>query len=199
MLIIIGSAQQYHQFRALMVKQDAILTPATASPAPQAINQDRIAKLFGIHAAQSASPPQTTNLQLKLLGSFVNVTPEISAALIQAKGKLARRLIVGQYVVTGVHLAAVSADHVLLERNGATERLFSPRIVESAAADDRAAYRASYAPLNTYHLGKLTGISSEQARQKNQLLRKLIKHHYTNEKVQFSFTAYSRHDLLAST
>jgi hypothetical protein len=98
LLILIGSAEQYRQLQALMGKQDAISTPATANPTPQAINQARIAKLFGAHVAQSAAPPQTTNLPLKLLGSFVNVAPENSAALIQADGKAARRVIVQVFV-----------------------------------------------------------------------------------------------------
>lgn len=175
LLILIGSARQYHQWQALMVKQDATSTPATASPAPQVINQARIATLFGAPAAPSDSPPQRTDLPLTLLGSFVNARPESSAALIQTDGKPARRVIVGQELVSGVRLAAVATDYLLLERNGTAERLYFPRPVGFAAANDLTNYGASYTTLKTYHLSQLTGVSHEQARQKAQLLKQEVR------------------------
>lgn len=123
LLILIGLVQQYHQRQALMVKQDATSTPATANPAPQAINQARVTKLFGEPTASRISSPQKTDLPLALLGGFVNARPESSTARIQANGKCARRLIVGNDVLSGVRLAAVSADHVLLEGNRSLENL----------------------------------------------------------------------------
>lgn len=163
-LILIGSARQCHQLQALMVKQHAILTPATTSPAPQAMNQDRIAKLFGIHAAKSASSPQATNLPLKLLDSFVNVTSESSAALIQVDGELARRVIFGQDVVSGVRLAALATDHMLLERNGISEHLNSSRASEFTKAYSTENSGASYIQLQKSHPSKLVGLSSMHAR-----------------------------------
>lgn len=183
LLILIGSVRQYHQWQALMVKQDATSTPATASPVPQAINQARIAMLFGAPAAPRAAPPQMTYLSLKLVGSFVDIARQHSAALIQADGKPARRVMVGQYVVSGVRLAAVSADHVLLERNGATERLSFPRTVGFAAADGRADQGASYTPLKTSHLSQLTGISNNNIRHKARLLRQEIKRQHGSSRI----------------
>jgi type II secretory pathway component PulC len=172
LLILIGAAQQYHQLQALMFKQDARSTPATANPAPQAIDQARIAKLFGAHAAQSAVPPQATNFPLELLGSFVNVAPENSAALIQAEGKPARRVIVGQNVASGVRLAAVSADHVLLERNGVSEHLTFPRTLEHKKVHSREKPEMAYTLLIALHLDSLTEISTKQTRSRNEFLRK---------------------------
>lgn len=128
------------QWQALVVKQDSRSTPATANPAPKVIDQTRIAKLFGVPAA----PSQMTNLPLTLLGSFVSAKPDSFAALIQADGKPARRVIVRQELFSGVRLAAVATDYVLLERNDASEQLSSPRNIEFAEADGCTDYGTSY-------------------------------------------------------
>lgn len=93
----------------------------------QPISLQQVENLFGIPAQSSNAPPPKTNLQLSLLGSFVNPDEKRSSAIIQVMGSPPKRLLIGEAINSNTRLRAVYQDHVLLERNGREESLYFPQ------------------------------------------------------------------------
>lgn len=100
--------------------------PQAAEPQPVSLQQ--VENLFGTPAQSSNAPPPKTNLQLNLLGSFVNPDEKRSSAIIQVMGSPPKRLLVGEAINASTRLRAVHQDHVLLERNGREESLYFPQV-----------------------------------------------------------------------
>lgn len=114
-------------------------TSATTAARPQAaerqpVSLQQVENLFGIPAQSSNTPPPKTNLQLSLLGSFVNPDEKRSSAIIQVIGSPPKRLLVGETINTSTRLRAVHQDHVLLERNGREESLYFPQARKTVAS-----------------------------------------------------------------
>ena len=140
----------------------AVISQAQTSPAP-------IAQLFGSPAHTDTTSLPATNLQLTLLGSFVNSDAQHSSAVLQRQGEPAQRYTVGSEVSPGVRLDAVHADHVELLRNGRRESLAFPR----ASNAQYSAYTPPAEPAeNTLdQLDQLQQDNVEDLRQRMQALR----------------------------
>lgn len=115
-------------------------SPAPVTDSPPSTNPNRplavepLQGLFGTpvqHNSDQPAPP--TNLQLTLLGSFVNPDSKRSTAIILVAGGKPRRLAVGDEINSGVRLQAVHQDHVVLSRNGREESLHFPRLRTATA------------------------------------------------------------------
>lgn len=172
-LFILSAMKEYHQWRSLMDVGHAAPVFVPEKPASYAINQTRIANLFGAPEATNNKPLRKTNLRLQLVGSFVSADFKSSAAFIQTDGKPARRVTIGQEVVSEVHLAAVSTDHVLLKRNGVSEILSFPRVMEQVGIINPTDLPRT--PLTTGHLSRIHGFNGNDARQKIQHLQQQLK------------------------
>lgn len=126
-------------------------SPAPVSDSAPATNQNRplavepLQGLFGTPVQQNGDQPAPpTNLQLTLLGSFVNPDSKRSTAIILVAGGKPRRLTVGDEINSGVRLHAVHQDHVVLSRNGREESLHFPRL--RTATTTAATYSEQYDP-----------------------------------------------------
>lgn len=111
----------------------------------QPLALEHLQGLFGNPVQQNgnrAAPP--TNLQLTLLGSFVNPDSKRSTAIILVAGGKPRRLAIGDEISSGVRLQAVHQDHVVLSRNGRDESLHFPRLRTATAT--AATYNQPYDP-----------------------------------------------------
>ncbi len=102
--------------------------PPVEYPAPPSAPQvplETLTLLFGPDLTQPLAPP-TTTLRLTLHGSFVNVDPLRSSAIIQRNGDKPQRFAIDSELESGVRLHAVYADRVEIERNGRRETLHFP-------------------------------------------------------------------------
>lgn len=147
----------------------------TASAAPvanqsQPLALEHLQGLFGTPPQQHGDQPAPpTNLQLTLLGSFVNPDSKRSTAIILVAGGKPRRLTVGEELNAGVRLQAVQQDHVVLSRNGREESLHFPRLRSATVS----ASSAAYAPLQptAEQLEQLQSEDVQQLQQRMEVLR----------------------------
>ncbi|MHB1591029.1 MAG: type II secretion system protein N [Sulfuricella sp.] len=95
------------------------LTQVTTGDALAVIGK---AHLFG-DAAEPAAPTGLTALNFKLLGVFAAREKEGMAAIINTGDPKNKAVRAGEEVAPGIVLDTVFADHVLLRRQGVTERL----------------------------------------------------------------------------
>lgn len=100
--------------------------PPRLSPSPGA-SADAVAvigqaRLFG-GAAETSAPTGLTALNFRLLGVFATREQEGMAAIINTGEPKNKAVRAGEEVAPGIVLDAVFADHVLLRRQGVTERL----------------------------------------------------------------------------
>jgi len=80
------------------------------------------ARLFG-GAAEPTAPTGLTSLNFKLLGVFATQEQKGTAAIINTGDPKNKAVRAGEEVAPGIVLDTVFADHVLLRRQGVTERL----------------------------------------------------------------------------
>lgn len=101
--------------------------PPRMQPPPQVATGDAVAviskaRLFG-GAAEPATPTGLTSLNFKLLGIFATHEKEGMVAIINLGEPKNKAVRAGEEVAPGIVLDMVFADHVLLRRQGVTERL----------------------------------------------------------------------------
>ena len=85
------------------------------------------AHLFGTGAVASGADAPTTTMPLILAGVIADPDPGKGVAIIGENAAAGKLYAVGAAIPGGVHLHAVYADRVLLERNGGLETLMLPR------------------------------------------------------------------------
>jgi general secretion pathway protein C len=92
--------------------------------------------LFGLAVGPHFElPSQTqTSSNMKLLGVFAAIGSLPAFAIVSVDGKPAQPVQAGNEVASGVVMAEVHPDYVVLRRNGATERLNLEKITSSAMA-----------------------------------------------------------------
>lgn len=151
-------------------------SPAPAASAAPVANQaqplalEHLQGLFGTPSLQHGDQPvPPTNLQLTLLGSFVNPDSKRSTAIILVAGGKPRRLTVGEEINAGVRLQAVQQDHVVLSRNGREESLHFPRLRSATVSPSNAPY-APQQP-TTEQLEQLHSEDVQQLQQRMEALR----------------------------
>lgn len=88
-------------------------------------NLAAIESLFGV-PAQATSAPRKTSMSLRLLGSFVNVDPSRSSAIIQSGSGQPKRYRAGDNLTNSVTLHAIYRDRVELQSGARLENLFFP-------------------------------------------------------------------------
>lgn len=111
--------------------------PAAVAVAEPAIDLAAIvnAHLFGVAAATGdPSSAPATSANLTLAGTLAGPDPAAGWAIIGASGQAARVYATGATLPGGTKLAAVYADRVILDRNGARESLMLPRLSGGGAA-----------------------------------------------------------------
>lgn len=101
---------------------------------PVVVSADARAALFagfdpffrtGVAVGPGQTPvQQITSLPLKLFGIRLNEASGLGAAIIANEGGVQTSYAVGEEISPGVKLKAVAFDHVVIDRNGATENLF---------------------------------------------------------------------------
>ena len=141
----------------------AVMIQAQTSPAS-------VAQLFGPQARTDSTSLPATNLQLTLLGSFVNSDVQHSSAVLQRQGEPAQRYTIGNEVSPGVRLEAVYADRVELLRNGRRESLAFPRNSSSTPYNPQPS-GAEPVGDTLEQLGQLQQGHEEELRQRMQALR----------------------------
>ena len=93
-------------------------------------------------ANQENKPIVDTNLKLELVGTIRGDFSGRDSAIIQAKGKEAKRYYVGEQVEGGAILDAVEEEAVMLRRGGAVEALrYSKTALDAAPANNVAPVR----------------------------------------------------------
>lgn len=127
--------QQHRQWLLLMTERPQA-AHKTLEAKQQQPDRNKLDTLFGHPASEQETPPPTTALPFTLLGSFVNSHPRRSTSIIRIPGKAPVRASTGQELAPGVHLLAITTDHVLLSREGRTEHLFFPRVMELQSAGE---------------------------------------------------------------
>ncbi len=92
--------------------------------------------LFGLAVGSHFElPSQTqTSSNMKLLGVFAAIGSLPAFAIVSVDGKPAQPVQAGNEVASGVVMAEVHPEYVVLRRNGATERLNLEKIASSAMA-----------------------------------------------------------------
>lgn len=88
-------------------------------------NLAAIESLFGT-PAQATSAPRKTSMSLRLLGSFVNVDPSRSSAIIQSGSGQPKRYRAGDNLTNSVTLHAIYRNRVELQSGARLESLFFP-------------------------------------------------------------------------
>ena len=105
------------------------------------------AHLFGVAAATGdPSNAPATSANLTLAGTLAGPDPAVGWAIIGASGQSARVYATGASLPGGTRLAAVYADRVILDRNGARESLMLPRLSGGGAATPVAYAQGAGAP-----------------------------------------------------
>jgi general secretion pathway protein C len=92
------------------------------------------AHLFGSGVVASGSDAPATSMPLILAGVIADPDPAKGVAIIGENAAAGKLYAVGAAIPGGVHLHAVYADRVLLERNGGLETLMLPRTPLTAGA-----------------------------------------------------------------
>ncbi len=91
------------------------------------------AHLFGASVVSGGSDAPATSMPLILAGVIADPDPAKGVAIIGENAAAGKLYAVGAAIPGGVHLHAVYADRVLLERNGGLETLMLPRTPISGA------------------------------------------------------------------
>lgn len=147
---------------ALVEGQNVQLQPSVAS-------RQNLDQLFGDSRQNDDGPVPATQLNLTLLGSFVNADPERSSAIIRREGSEPQRYGVDSEVANGVRLSAVYPDRVELLRNGKRESLTFP---QRQGSDEQTMYTPSYdAQSSVDELNQLEADNLEQLRERMDALR----------------------------
>jgi general secretion pathway protein C len=147
---------------ALVEGQSVQLQPSVAS-------RQNLDQLFGDSRQNDDGPVPATQLNLTLLGSFVNADPERSSAIIRREGSEPQRYGVDSEVANGVRLSAVYPDRVELLRNGKRESLTFP---QRQGSDEQTMYTPSYdAQSSVDELNQLEADNLEQLRERMDALR----------------------------
>lgn len=128
LLITLSLTRQSVDLLRLLHDTSPATTAQPQTETRQAVSLQQLQNLFGTPAQSSNAPPPKTNLQLSLLGSFVNPDAKRSSAIIQVMGSPPKRLLIGEAINSSTRLRAVYKDHVLLERNGHEESLYFPQV-----------------------------------------------------------------------
>jgi hypothetical protein len=97
--LILSAMNEYHQWRSLMDVGHRAPLLGPAKSASYAINQTRIANLFGAHEAPNNKPPSKTNLLLNHAGSFGSANFKSYETFIQNDGNPAHRLTIGYLAI----------------------------------------------------------------------------------------------------
>ncbi len=146
LLITLSLTRQSVDLLRLLRDTSPATTAQPQTEARQAISLQQLQNLFGTPAQSSNAPPPKTNLQLSLLGSFVNPDEKRSSAIIQIIGSPPKRLLVGEAINASTRLRAVHQDHVLLERNGREESLYFPQVRKTIASSSQQQPGAGFTP-----------------------------------------------------
>nr|WP_176947218.1 type II secretion system protein N [Pseudomonas benzenivorans] len=161
--MVFSLLQQFQQWQTLLASKP-LLVSEPAVPKRAAVDLEQLGGVFGPTAPKAKEPPRKTTLPLTLLGSFVSAQVEHSAAVIQVAGKAPKRVVVGREVTQGVHLEAVSADHVVLTRGGVPEHLFFPRAM--AVLGSLGERRTAYPAFGAAQLRKLPALPPDRVVQR---------------------------------
>lgn len=147
---------------ALAEGQNVQLQPSVAS-------RQNLDQLFGDSRQDEDGPVPATQLNLTLLGSFVNADPARSSAIIRREGSEPQRYSVDSEVANGVRLSAVYPDRVELLRNGKRESLTFP---QRQSSDEQTLYTPAYdAQSSVDELNQLEADNLAQLRERMDALR----------------------------
>lgn len=87
--------------------------------------------LFG-HAQKDGSAPAATGMAIRLLGVVAATQGRVGYAVVVLDGKQIVATREGEEIASGVQLAEVAADHVVLERDGVRQTLAWPEKAPTA-------------------------------------------------------------------
>lgn len=130
----------------------ALITPAgpvgsvPTPPAPAAVDPQALAAYDPFFRSVTAGPQNLSSLDLTLMGTRVDSASGRGSAIIALPDETQSSFAVGDEVLPGVRLSAVTFDSVTLDNGGALESLFLDQSIPAASAP--ASQAASDQPRN---------------------------------------------------
>ena len=123
---------------------------------------------FRVSGAQSATTA-VTSLQLTLFGTRIDDATGLSSAIIAGPDGVQNSIGVGEEIVPGVRLKAVSFDHVTIDRGGKAEELYidqsaAPPPVANSATGPMSMAPSATAPAGSAAAGMPPGVTASQLR-----------------------------------
>lgn len=117
-----------------LLHSEPVTEVSNAETGNEQLALERLEPLFGPSSGGHAGDAPATNLNLVLHGSFVNVDPAKSSAIIQRSGEKPSRFLSGAKLNDNTRLHRIYPDRVELEHNGALESLTFPSRTSGAGS-----------------------------------------------------------------